>query len=121
MNTTNWGIGNPLNQLIYTSGEIEEMKKRGEIFDPHTPESQKEMRRMAQLRKGNKKIRSDKYMMRYRLGRAAKLWCQWNRRQLDASDFAYKFGELFKDECLMEWNESHKITKRTYNKKVKDY
>ena len=100
-------IGNPLNQLLYTHKEIEGMKKRDEIFDlsnlKNTPSYKKGW--SAGYSSGIKK--ADKVLlsrMDVNLRRACELWCEWNRKELDARDFAFKFGELFKDETLSEKN-----------------
>lgn len=105
------GIGNPLNQLIYTDKEIEEMKKRDEIFDlsnlKNTPSYKKGW--SAGYSSGIKK--ADKVLlsrMDVNLRRACELWCEWNRKKLDAREFAYRFGGLFKDETMAEWKKEQK-------------
>lgn len=119
------GIGDPLNQLVYTGKEIEEMKKRGEVLDLSNPATKRKMRELARARKGRGRInRSDEYMKGYqsgyaavskksqtillssmdvRLRKVAELWCEWNGKELDAKDFALNFGKIFKHECSAEW------------------
>ena len=101
------GIGNPLNQLFYTHKEIEGMKKRDEISDLSNLKNTSSYKKgwSAGYSSGIKK--ADKVLlsrMDVNLRRACELWCEWNRKELDAKEFAFKFGELFKDEILAEWN-----------------
>ena len=106
------GIGNPLNKLFYTSKEIDEKRKLGEIFDPKDSYPIK--------RKGRpKEYRSDDYKLGYsvgyqvgsrksqnilalkmdiRLKRACESWVEWNHKKIDGNSFAFMFYGLFKKE-----------------------
>ena len=34
----------------------------------------------------------------------ARLWCKWNRKEIDGEKFAYKIGKIYNKEVLEVWN-----------------
>lgn len=42
--------------------------------------------------------------MKSKLQRIVKEWIQWNKKNMTGNEFAYRFGRIFKKECMSEWN-----------------
>lgn len=96
-----YGIGNPLNQLFFTSQEIKEMNNLSHEIDIAYRSGHKAGYTLG-IKKSEEIISSRTGV---RLERVCELWCEWNRKELDASDFALKFGALFKKETMIKWRE----------------
>lgn len=40
-----------------------------------------------------------------KLKEMTRLWCKWNRKEIDGDDFASAVGKLYKTEILETWND----------------
>lgn len=71
-----YGIGNPLNQLFYTTKEIQKIRD-------------------SQMEENVKPYALD--------GKLITLACQWNRHEISGDDFANAFWERYEKQCLRAW------------------
>ena len=95
----------PLSVLVKTSDQIQEMKHDGRIITPSLPEPKVAPRNYEEL-------------VRLVAWEAA----LWNRKDITAEEFAHRFWEVFKKECLTEhkWIHTYLTPMRTKKLSVEE-